>query len=159
VHELTLPEAAYIAALPKAPTQLPPVPQPRGGDRAPQLRHRPHGRERLRQAEQTARPPSRSRSPSTRARCAQQQFAAGFFAEEVRRELPTAMARRSCYEGGLSIRTTLDPKMQVMARKALTDGLIRFDEARGWRGAIQRLELTAPRLGHVSRPRCRRWTT
>jgi penicillin-binding protein 1A len=46
-------------------------------------------------------------------------------------------------EGGLSVRSTVDPKMQLMARKALVDGLVRFDEARGWRGAIQKLDLSA----------------
>ena len=48
---------------------------------------------------------------------------------------PSATARKRLYEGGLLIRSTLDPKMQAMARKALVDGLVRFDEARGWRGA------------------------
>ena len=36
------------------------------------------------------------------------------------------------------MRTTLDPKMQLMARKALVDGLVRFDEAHGYRGPIKR---------------------
>ncbi len=40
------------------------------------------------------------------------------------------------YEGGLSVRTTLDPKLQVLARKALVDGLVRFDETEGWRGPV-----------------------
>ena len=33
------------------------------------------------------------------------------------------------------MRTTLDPKLQVLARKALVDGLVKFDETQGWRGA------------------------
>jgi penicillin-binding protein 1A len=37
--------------------------------------------------------------------------------------------------------------MQAMARKALVDGLVRYDEARGWRGATQKLELTAREWG------------
>src|SRR5207302_1089077 len=44
--------------------------------------------------------------------------------------------------GGLSIRTTLDPKFQVMARKALTDGLVRFDEAQGWRGPLAKIDVS-----------------
>src|SRR6266581_4094055 len=44
-------------------------------------------------------------------------------------------------EGGLSVRTTLDPKIQVMARKALVDGLVRYDEIEGYRGAVQKLEV------------------
>ena len=34
------------------------------------------------------------------------------------------------------MRTTLDPKLQVMARKALVDGLVKFDEQQGYRGAV-----------------------
>ena len=44
-------------------------------------------------------------------------YAAGFFAEEVRRELLERYGEKKLYEGGLSVRTTLDPKTQMMARK------------------------------------------
>ena len=40
-------------------------------------------------------------------------FAAEYFAEEVRRELYERYGEKKLYEGGLSVRTTLDPKMQV----------------------------------------------
>ena len=47
VNQLTIGEAAYLAALPKAPENYNPLPPqgPRG--RAAELGHRPHGRERL----------------------------------------------------------------------------------------------------------------
>ena len=50
VHELTPAEAAYLAALPEGAEQLSSVPPARARDRAAQLRARPHGRGRLRQA-------------------------------------------------------------------------------------------------------------
>ncbi|HEX2653126.1 MAG TPA: penicillin-binding transpeptidase domain-containing protein, partial [Xanthobacteraceae bacterium] len=59
---------------------------------------------------------------------------------------------KKLYEGGLSVRTTLDPKFQVMARKALTDGLVRFDESQGWRGPVTKVDLAGdwgPKLGDV----------
>src|SRR5205085_653063 len=68
-------------------------------------------------------------------------FAAEYFAEEVRRDLMDRFGEKKLYEGGLSVRTTLDPKFQVLARKALVDGLVRFDETQGYRGAIQKIEL------------------
>ena len=71
----------------------------------------------------------------------------GYFAEEVRREIAERYGEQKLYEGGLSIRATLDPKMQAMARKALVDGLVRYDEARGWRGAQPKLELTGREWG------------
>jgi penicillin-binding protein 1A len=68
-------------------------------------------------------------------------IAAGFFAEEVRRELSERYGEQKLYEGGLSVHTTLDPKVQLMARKALVDGLVRYDEAHGWHGALKTIEL------------------
>ncbi len=49
---------------------------------------------------------------------------------------------KKLYEGGLSVRTTLDPKLQVMARKSMAAGLVNFDEAQGWRGASNKLDIT-----------------
>ena len=70
-------------------------------------------------------------------------YAAGYFAEEVRRELSDRYGEKKLYEGGLSVRTTLDPKMQLMARKALVDGLVRFDESKGYRGPIRHVDIGA----------------
>jgi penicillin-binding protein 1A len=68
-------------------------------------------------------------------------YAAGYFAEAVRRELSDKYGEDKLYAGGLSVRTTLDPKMQLWARKALVDGLVRYDEAHGWRGAMRHIDL------------------
>ena len=56
---------------------------------------------------------STSRSKSTSAHI----FAGEYFAEEVRRELYERYGEKKLYEGGLSVRTSLDPKLQVLARK------------------------------------------
>ena len=40
------------------------------------------------------------------------------------------------------MRTTLDPKIQVMARKTMAAGLVNYDEAQGWRGAISKLDIS-----------------
>src|SRR3979411_1060981 len=37
--------------------------------------------------------------------------------------------------------TTLDPKIQVMARKTMAAGLVTFDEQQGWRGAISKIDI------------------
>ena len=84
---------------------------------------------------------------------------AGFFAEEVRRELADRYGEKKLYEGGLSVRTTLDPKMQLMARKALADGLVRYDEAHGWRGADPAHSTSTAATGAWRWPRFRRWAT
>jgi penicillin-binding protein 1A len=69
-------------------------------------------------------------------------FAGEYFAEEVRRDVFERYGEKKLYEGGLSVRTTLDPKMQVMARKTMAAGLVNYDEAQGWRGAASKLDIS-----------------
>lgn len=69
-------------------------------------------------------------------------FAAEYFAEEVRRTLIGMYGEKKLYGGGLSVRTTLDPEMQRMARKALVDGLVRYDHRHGWRGALGQIDIS-----------------
>ncbi|MGD9802044.1 MAG: penicillin-binding protein 1A [Hyphomicrobiaceae bacterium] len=67
-----------------------------------------------------------------------------YFAEEVRRWLISndEFGEKKLYEGGLSVRTTLDPKLQQYARRSLADGLVAFDRTMGWRGAVQKIDIT-----------------
>jgi penicillin-binding protein 1A len=69
-------------------------------------------------------------------------FAAEFFAEEVRRSLLSQYGEEKLYSGGLSVRTTLDPKLQSIARSALTTGLISFDRQNGWRGPVTKIDIS-----------------
>ncbi|MGV2130198.1 penicillin-binding protein 1A [Agrobacterium vitis] len=68
-------------------------------------------------------------------------FASDYFSEEVRRQIIDKYGTKSLYEGGLSVRTSLDPELQVAARKALQDGLLSYDERRGYRGPITHIEM------------------
>lgn len=68
-------------------------------------------------------------------------FASDYFAEEVRRQIIQRYGDNALYEGGLSVRTSLDPDMQIKARKALQDGLVSYDERRGFHGAIKSIEI------------------
>jgi penicillin-binding protein 1A len=70
-----------------------------------------------------------------------QLFAAESFAEEVRRELAQMYGKDTLGKGGLSVRTTLDPKLQIYARQALARGLIAFDRKRGFRGPVRKVEI------------------
>lgn len=146
VHELNIQESAYLAALPKAPTNYHPFRQREAAiERRNWVIDRmvENGYIQREEGDKAKKAPlgvnPRSVTPNS--------MAAGFFAEEVRRDLAERYGEKRLYEGGLSVRTTIDPKMQLMARKALADGLVRFDEARGWRGAVQKIELGAREWG------------
>jgi penicillin-binding protein 1A len=69
-------------------------------------------------------------------------FAGEYFAEEVRRDIFERYGEKKLYEGGLSVRTTLDPKIQVMARKTMVAGLVTYDEQQGWRGPLSKLDIS-----------------
>ncbi len=140
VHQLTLPEAAYLAALPKAPTTLHPF---RQRERATERRNYvidrmvENGYVQRADAEKAKKEPMNVTPRPTGAHV----FAAEYFAEEVRRWVYERYGEKKLYEGGLSVRTTLNPAMQEMAKKALADGLVKFDENQGWRGAVNRIEV------------------
>lgn len=141
VAELNLQEMAYLAALPKAPNNYHPF---RETARAIERRNwvidqmYRNGFVEAAAAEQAKASPLDVTPRPVGAHI----FAADYFAEEVRRELYAIYGERKLYEGGLSVRTTLDPKMQVMARKALVDGLVDFDRKRGWRGPVERMDIS-----------------
>jgi len=141
VNELTVAEASYLAALPKAPAQLHPV---RNRDRAVERRNYvidrllENGWIKQADADKARKEPLAVTSRSNAAHI----FAGEYFAEEVRRDIFERYGEKKLYEGGLSVRTTLDPKLQVMARKTVAAGLVNFDEAQGWRGAMSRLDIS-----------------
>ncbi len=67
-------------------------------------------------------------------------LAAEYFVEEARKQIFSMYGEDELYSGGLSIRTTLDTKMQLSARRALRRGLEMYDRRHGYRGAIGRIE-------------------
>ncbi|MEA2897646.1 MAG: penicillin-binding protein [Bradyrhizobium sp.] len=141
VNELTIAEAAYLAALPKAPSSLHPI---RNRDRA--IERRNYVIDRLLEngwVKQVDADAARKEPMTVTNRAnAAHIFAGEYFAEEVRRDVFERYGEKKLYEGGLSVRTTLDPKLQVMARKTMTKGLVNFDEAQGWRGAVSKLDIS-----------------
>ena len=60
-----------------------------------------------------------------------------YYAEEVRRFVVNQLGEDSIYLGGLSIRTSLDPKLQNYAVAALQNGLIESDRKHGYRGPVE----------------------
>ena len=141
VHELTVAEAAYLAALPKGPNNYHPFRR-----REDAIGRRNYVIDRMvedrflkpEEGEKAKKDPFNVTVRPTGAHI----YAAEYFAEEVRRDLNDRYGEKKLYEGGLSVRTTLDPKLQSSARKALTDGMVKFDESQGYRGAIAKIDIT-----------------
>src|SRR5580700_3523981 len=141
VNELTISEAAYLAALPKMPGSLHPV---RNHDRA--IERRNYVIDRLQENGwiQPADADAARKAPLAVANRANgaKTFAGEYFAEEVRRDIFERYGEKKLYEGGLSVRTTLDPKIQLEARKTMVAGLVRYDQEQGYRGPVQKLDIS-----------------
>ena len=154
LDELTIAEAAYLGALPKAPNNYHPV---HNAEAAIGRRNWVIGRMvedghiTRAEAEKAMAEPLVMRETESA-----DSFTAAYFAEEVRRRLVERFGADQLYGGGLSVRTTLDPRLQQIAEQVLRDGLMAYDRRHGWRGPIARIE-TGPdwveRLAAVERPR------
>jgi penicillin-binding protein 1A len=132
-RDLTLPEAALLAALPKGPVTYSPLVNP---DRAFRRRNvvinsmLEDGVITNAQANAAKaaplglhiEPPSNSVAP--------------WFVEDVRRELERQFGSEQVHEEGLRVYTTLDLDLQQVANRAVLDGLAKLERRHGWKGNL-----------------------
>jgi penicillin-binding protein 1A len=146
VRELSLPEMAYLAALPRAPSNYDPE------------RHAARAIDRRRYVLREMRlngyitPVEEAAADATAlgtvarsdARREAERRYEGHFMEEVRRELVARYGEgegaNSVYAGGLWVRSSLDPVAQAAAESALRDGLARYESPLGWRGRSAQID-------------------
>ena len=137
MDELTIDEAAFLAALPKAPNNYHPVKKPKA---AKARRDWVIGRLLVGGLITPAEADLAAARPlQVRQRSATEYIRADYFAEEVRRQLDNRYGEEKLYKGGLSVRTTLDPRLQAIADTVLREGLETYDRRHGWRGPVARL--------------------
>ncbi len=138
LEELEIEEAAYLAALPKAPNNYHPV---RHRDAAISRRNWVIGRmEEDAYITKAQADIAQAKPLKMEKREFTKRVEADFFAEEVRRELKEKYGQESLYKEGLSVRSSVDPDLQTMAVKALRDGLSTYDKRHGWRGPVANLK-------------------
>jgi len=138
LDELELDEAAYLAVLPKAPNNYHPI---RKKERA--LARRNYVLNRMiddgyitKDEADVAK--EKDLVVSDRL-LGEEYLAAEYFVEEARKQIFGMYGEDVLYEGGLSIRTTLDTRLQLAARKALRKGLEAYDRRHGYRGPLTTL--------------------
>jgi len=148
VGELSLPEMAYLAILPKGPSNYRPE---RFYDRAIERRNWVLGQMLTNGFIDRAQHDAAVATPLgtvPRASASRDEVASGYFTEEVRRELIGRFGETakdgpfSVYSGGLWVRTSLDARMQRYAEDALRAGLLRFDSGRGWTGPVGKVDIS-----------------
>jgi penicillin-binding protein 1A len=138
-RDLTLTEAALLAALPKGPEYYSPIKFP---ERALKRRNLVLSEmlddRKITKAQAEAakaaplglhiEPPPNSVAP--------------YFVEEVRRQLEKEYGAEEVHGAGLRVYTTLDLDLQVVANKAVLDGTATYERRRGWTGHLQNVVLS-----------------
>ncbi len=148
LNELSVEEFAYLASLPKAPNNYDPI----------RFTQRALGRRNMildqmaknlyiTQAEADA---AKARPIAVNyQRVVEKDYSGDYFFEEVRREAIRILGddgkdplkgERMVYEGGLTIRATIDPKLQEIAERVMRNSFMRLDR-RGWHGTAGTISL------------------
>jgi penicillin-binding protein 1A len=148
-RDLTLPEAALLAALPKGPEEFSPVRHP---DRALKRRNlvlqemlQDHKITQQQAAIATASPlglhlerPANTEAP--------------YFVEEVRRQLEREYGVDEVHGAGLRVYTTLDLDLQRAAEKSVLDNVATYERRRGWKGNLENVLREGSNLASYKHP-------
>ena len=142
LDEITVPEAAVLAALPKAPSTYNPKRYPeRVLIRRNWVIGRMYKNGYLDEASYNQAVASELILPKE---VGNNRAYASYFVEELRRELVEDLGKAELYGGGLTIRATLDTALQSEAEKALFEGLTAYDKRHGYRGPLGHLPVHSP---------------
>lgn len=148
--DLTVAEASYLAAITKGPSNYHPIAnEERAIDRRNYVIRRLLADERISQEdadEALAQPLGADIAPPLGAR----DWTMEYFAEEVRKQIVDLYGVEALYDGGLAVRTSVDPRLQKLAGEALRRWLVTYDQRHGWRGALSNIALTMNDVENVS---------
>ena len=134
LHELSISDSAYLAALPKAPNNYHPV---RNYEAA--LNRRNWVLARMLKNDfikQDIYELEVQKPIDYNIKRYASKFTSDYYLEEIRRRVIDLFDEADLYGGGLSIRTSLDTESQSMAIKSLQKGLKSYDKRHGYRGVI-----------------------
>jgi penicillin-binding protein 1A len=148
-RDLTLPEAALLAGLPKGPVSYSPIAQP---DRAFRRRNMvinsmledgviTNAQANAAKAAPLGlhiEPPSSSIAP--------------WFVEDVRRELERQFGSEQVHEEGLRVYTTLDLDLQEAANRAVLDGIAKLERRHKWKGDLLNVVAAGAQLDDFRHP-------
>ena len=149
VRDLSLSEAALLAALPKGPTSYSPTRHP---DRALKRRNLVLSemlgdgtitRTRYDEARQAPLGLKLEETPIT---------VAPYFVEEVRRQLEQEYGAEAVHGAGLKIYTTMDLPLQLTANKAVLDGTAAYERRHGWKAKLVNVAATGADLETYKHP-------
>lgn len=139
LDELTLSEMAFLAGLPKGPNNYNPDKNYKGAvARRNYVLDRMYENGYITQAE--AEDAKKEPLVTQNRDLNETVMNADFYNEETRRLIEQRYGENILYQGGLSVRTSLDPELQNIAVRVLEKGLLEYDKRHGYRGAVAHLD-------------------
>jgi penicillin-binding protein 1A len=139
LDQLTLGEAATLARVPQWPSRYNPITNPQGA-----AERRKYVLRRMRELgfiDQAAADAASSEVVSAKAHRALADVEAPYIAEMVRLEILNRFGP-AAQDAGYKVYTTIDGRLQIAANRALRIGLIDYTRRHGWRGAINKVDLS-----------------
>jgi penicillin-binding protein 1A len=137
---LTIGEAALLAGIPKAPTDTNPIANPRRAHE-----RRGYVLRRMRELgfiDEAGLAAANAEPVTGKMNAPLNDVDAPYVAEMARLELVRRFGE-AAQNAGYRVFTTLDPRLQMAANRALRLGLLEYDRRRGWRGAMAQVALPA----------------
>ena len=137
LSQITLPEAAFLAGLPKAPSTYSPY-------KNPELAKKRQGHVLRRMVEAGFIPAAQAEQATSVDLAFKKptfERIGAYFLEHVRQTLVRRYGETMVYKGGLKVYTTLNMAMQREAEKDVKMGLQELDKRQGWRGPLRHLSI------------------
>jgi penicillin-binding protein 1A len=148
-RDLTLPEAALLAALPKGPEAYSPLKYP---ERALRRRNLVIS-EMLEDGKITRQQANAAKTAPLGLHLeAPANSVAPYFVEEVRRQLEKEYGAEQVHGAGLRVYTTLDLDLQRVAKTAVMDGTATYERRHGWKGKLPNVALEGVELESYRHP-------
>ncbi len=154
LDQLTVQEAAFLAALPKAPNNYQPDKHYEAA-----LGRRNWAIDRMEEEgfiPKDLAAEAKKTELKVRKKGGIESVHADYFCEDVRRVLVENFGEDQLYKGGLAVHTTLDPALQKSAERAFNDGIVEYDRRHGWRAKpiakLESLDDWQAALGKITAP-------
>ena len=155
VHDLTLPEAAMLAALPKGPEEFSPVRHP---ERALKRRNLVIS-EMLADKKITAEQAVEAKAAPLGLHLEQpENTEAPYFVEEVRRQLEHDYGVEEAHGAGLRVYTSLDLDLQRVANRTVLERVAEYERRHGWKGHLPNVLVGPGAVANVEDYRHPDWT-
>ena len=144
LNELTISEAAFLAALPKAPNNYHPIRKKKAALGRRNWVIKRLLQERIITKEQATKAKNSELNIVNRKEI--KPVEAQYFLEDVRKELVDKYGEEKLYKGGLTVKTSLNPRLQKIADDTLKFGLLNYDIRHGWRGPLANVDIKESNL-------------